>query len=265
MKTDSIKILQLTDFHLFGDKHQKLVGINPYATLKKVMELVEQELLYEKPDLVMLTGDLSQDNSEKSYIHLKEFIENIKAPITATMGNHDNPAAFHKILGDKFENFFIMNKWRIVLLNSHWPGHVPGLLDKEQIKFFENSVTNKNDLWTMIVLHHHVQPIASLWLDNLALKNSSTFFEIAKKCQHLKVVLCGHVHQEGSIRYDQIDFISTPATSWQFATYSPNFKLDSLMPGYRWIELFDDGTYTTRVERVPFDPEFVPNLDSQGY
>lgn len=265
MNNNSVKILQLTDFHLFGNKHQKLVGINPYSSLEKVLELVQQEFLYEKPDLVMLTGDLSQDNSEKSYEHVKKFFSEFSIPITATMGNHDNPAAFYKVLGNSFEKYFTLNKWRIILLNSHWPGHVAGLLDKEEIKFLEQSLDKDPDRWTMIVLHHHVQPIASLWLDNLAVKNSSVFFEIVNKYPKIKIVLCGHVHQDNSIRYDQIDFISTPSTSWQFATYSPNFKLDSLMPGYRWIELFNDGSYTTRVERIPFEQEFVPDLESQGY
>lgn len=262
---ESLKILQLTDFHLFGKKNHEIIGIYPYKILEKIMATVAKEIKHQKPDLVLLTGDLSQDNSLESYLTIREMCQIFSCPIAATMGNHDNPAAFQEIFGDAYKKYFSFEKWRILMLNSHWPGHVAGMLDDKELHFLQQTLARDEDKYALIVLHHHVINVGCFWLDHLALKNAASFLDIINQHKNIKIVLCGHVHQENIMHYNNIDFITTPSTSWQFAKLSLNFKLDSLMPGYRWLELFPDGTYKTQVTRLDFNPQFVPDLGSQGY
>jgi 3',5'-cyclic-AMP phosphodiesterase len=265
MTKQSIKILQLTDFHLFGDKEKKIVGMNPNTSLEKVFAIVKKDIAKQKPDLVVISGDLSQDNSVESYEIAKEKCSIFECPIAVIMGNHDNPSGLQKVFSTHCEKIFDFSTWRILFLNSHWPGHVAGILDQQEITFLNQELEKNKEKPTMIVLHHHVVPVASLWLDSLALKNVDAFFETINKFQNVKIVLCGHVHQESAIKYNEADFITSPSTSLQFAGNSANFRLDSVMPGYRWIELFDDGTYKTNVVRIADDRQFIPDLDSKGY
>jgi 3',5'-cyclic-AMP phosphodiesterase len=260
-----IKILQLTDFHLFGDKEKTLVGINSYASLEKIIATVKIDLLQQTPDLVIISGDLSQDNSLESYEFAKEKCALFTCPLTVIMGNHDNPTGVNKVFRENLGKIFDFPNWRVVLLNSHWPGHVAGILDKYEIMFLQQELEKDKTKPTVVVLHHHVVPVASLWLDNLALKNVGIFFDTINRFPNVKIVLCGHVHQESVIRYNEADYITTPSTSWQFASASPNFKLDSVMPGYRWLDLYNDGTYKTRVVRIADDRQFIPDLSSKGY
>ncbi len=37
------------------------------------------------------------------------------------------------------------------------------------------------------------------------------------------------------------------------------------MPGYRWIELNDDGSFTTAVQRIEYDSRFIPDLTISKY
>ena len=37
------------------------------------------------------------------------------------------------------------------------------------------------------------------------------------------------------------------------------------MPGYRWIDLHEDGSFETRVCRIPYNEDFIPDLSSKGY
>ena len=47
-----------------------------------------------------------------------------------------------------------------------------------------------------------------------------------------------------------VKLMSSPSTCIQFAPLSKEFKIDALSPGYRWLELFDDGAISTGVQRL---------------
>ncbi|MBT8148658.1 MAG: phosphodiesterase, partial [Gammaproteobacteria bacterium] len=76
-----------------------------------------------------------------------------------------------------------------------------------------------------------------------------------------------HVHQEFNgtdARVPGAQLIASPSTCIQFAPHSDDFKLDTLMPGYRWLDLHADGRITTGVSRVR-DAELSMDLASSGY
>lgn len=58
--------------------------------------------------------------------------------------------------------------------------------------------------------------------------------------------------------------MATPSTCIQFAPGSNEFSIDGQAPGYRWIDLYPDGTLDTHVRRAE-DYVFTVDLDSQGY
>ncbi len=58
--------------------------------------------------------------------------------------------------------------------------------------------------------------------------------------------------------------MATPSTCVQFQTTCANFTLDTVSPGWRWLELHPDGTLTTEVCRLE-GAEFHPDIASEGY
>jgi len=262
------KILHLTDLHLFGDQKTTLVGINPLQSLQQVIDKILNELQQKKPDLIILTGDISQDYSLASYKITTKILQQFSCPIATTMGNHDYLSSFIKIFGDptqivtKISN---LTNWRILLLNTHWSDHVGGQLTDNDLTFLQKSLSLDSRQPVIIFLHHHVLPIDSNWLDKIKLQNSSQFLEIINRHKNVKAVVCGHVHQDTSILYKGITFLSTPSTSWQFTVRSRDFKLDDLMPGYRWINLYEDGTIQTEVIRIEHNDAFIPDTNIRGY
>ena len=69
MQAKSILIAQISDCHLPADPDQDYRGINPLKNLKTVIKRVQAL----KPDLILATGDLSEDGSRQSQ-HLKNFL-----------------------------------------------------------------------------------------------------------------------------------------------------------------------------------------------
>jgi 3',5'-cyclic-AMP phosphodiesterase len=262
------RILQLTDLHLFSEEQTKLIGFNPYQSLGKIMALVSKSIAKTPPSLVALTGDVSQDYSLKSYETAAKIFGNFPCSIAATMGNHDHYSTFTKIFGDPSQDsnkMFDLDNWRIIFLNSHWPDHVSGKLAQEELDFLHKALSASLKQHVMIFLHHPVLSVDSVWLDKVNVSDPAQFLEIIDQYQNVKAVICGHVHQETAAERRGVSYLSTPSTSWQFSVGSEDFKLDTLMPGYRWIDLYDDGSFKTEVVRIDRNDAFIPDLNSKGY
>ena len=85
VKTDLL-IIQISDCHLPADTGQQYRGINPHKNLKRLMRKVKAL----RPDLILATGDLSEDGSRASYRLLKRYLKLHDTPVLALPGNHDD-------------------------------------------------------------------------------------------------------------------------------------------------------------------------------
>jgi 3',5'-cyclic-AMP phosphodiesterase len=262
----AIKILHLSDFHLFADPHAKFVNIIPYQSLATIVAEINARSI--PPELVVMTGDYSQDHTEESYQLVSKIIRQIKCPISSTLGNHDSPKLWQEMTKhkpfDKNKNTLLTN-WQIIILNSHWPEHVEGVLSKEELEFLEDSLIKQPEKPAIVFLHHHPFNTTCQWINRIGLSNAEDFWAIVLRHPQIKAIFCGHVHQENYLLYEGIPCYSTPSTCWQFAPMQEHFRFDQIMPGYRWIELGENGDLTTGVIRLPYNPEFIPDLETKGY
>ncbi len=261
------RIIQLSDFHLFSDKKGTLLQVNTHDSFSAVLSLLPK-IMNEKPvSLIVLTGDLSQDHSAESYQYCAQAFQQFDCPIAWVPGNHDSFSVSQSVLGrSHFSNkkHFILSPWQIILLNSSQKGQVSGYLAQDQLLFLKNNLKQYKD-YTLVMLHHHILPIKTAWLDKFNLENSHDFLKLIAEFSNLKAVICGHVHIESHLSHEQVDYYSTPATSVQFKQYAQEFALEALMPGLRILDLYENGEIITSIERIPFCDQFLPNNQSEGY
>jgi predicted phosphodiesterase len=84
-RNGQFKIVQFTDTHIDLIKGANL---EVYETIRKVLE-------NEKPDLVMLTGDVvTQDDPQQAYLKLSEIFSAFNTPWAMVFGNHDSEHNF---------------------------------------------------------------------------------------------------------------------------------------------------------------------------
>lgn len=93
------RILQLSDIHLFKDRSEKLLGINTYDNLKLILQEIAHDSF--KPDIVILTGDLSQDSSKISYEILAQELSFLPCSIYWLPGNHDDVHIMESVFSGK--------------------------------------------------------------------------------------------------------------------------------------------------------------------
>ena len=106
--------------------------------------------------------------------------------------------------------------------------------------------------------------MGSAWLDQHNLKDAEQFWDVVQQHTNVKAVLCGHVHQDMNRNHHGVQVMATPSTCVQFKPNSNDFAVDTLSPGWREIELHQDGTVTTQVRRLP-NGQFSPDFDAGGY
>lgn len=260
-----LRIAQITDIHLFFDEKMELLGVNTRESFHAVIELLQAAPRF--PDLVLLTGDLSQDRTEASYYYIADALKFLNVPIYCIPGNHDDGEMMKRVYPygniSALKNI-VLNQWNIILLNSQKVGAVEGYLARTELDFLKECLMRYPTHRAIIVFHHHPVFVGSKWLDNLWLTNADELWSVISQFPQVHTILFGHVHQEFEGVKNGIFYCSAPATCIQFKKNSEDFALDDIGPGYRWIELYSDGQLKTAIERVNhYVGKFDPN--AKGY
>ncbi len=247
---NTIRVIQLSDCHLFEQLDGKLLGLETEFSLGKVIDLIAQE--QPDPDLVLATGDLSQDGSSESYRRFHQHMERLSAPVYWLPGNHDilTVMSDHKALECMSPCVVEMGQWVIILLDSTILGEVPGYMSESELAFLDKALTEHQDKHAMVCLHHQPIPVGCVWLDQQLVGNAEEFLAVIDRHSNVRSVIWGHVHQVFETRRNGVRFMSVPSTCVQFKPDSEDFAVDDENPGYRWIDLYPDGRIESGVSRV---------------
>lgn len=247
------RILHLTDTHLHANPDYVMMGRNTRLSLLALLEHIHAES--EKPDIVLVTGDLTQDETSKGYRDLRAILETLKAPVYVLPGNHDIPKLMHRHMNKgqvSTQRQILVHSWQIVMLDSTIRQSDNGRLDDSQLQFLQHCLGQYPERYTVICLHHPPLPTGCTWLDTMQLENSTQFLDIIDKQPGVRAVLWGHIHQEFSAQLNNIQLLSTPSTFSQFKPHSSTYAVDEERnAGYRWLELSENGDLQTRVAWLP--------------
>ena len=257
-------IAQVTDIHLFADEKQELLGLRTTQSFQAVIE--QLQMLQPQLDLLLLTGDLSQDGTPESYERIQNLLSPLATPIYWLPGNHDCVSTMQQVLNrapfSPCKAF--TQSWNFLLINSGVPGYVHGHLSAEKLNWLDLKLKSMGDRPTIVALHHPPFRLNSDWLDTSTLENPEELFAVLDRHPQVKLVLFGHIHQEFNRQRNGIHYLGSPSTSIQFEPQSSNFSLDSgEKPGFRLLNLYPDGRWETRIKRVSYAHKL--DLTATGY
>ena len=240
------RLLQITDTHLFADSGRTLHGVNTRDSLQRVLNAAAQQ---PPPELVLATGDLVHDQPA-AYPRLAWMLRQLRAPIAAIAGNHDDATELRAIQtsGLQVGGRYRLGGWCILLLNTQLEGEAGGRLSQAELQFLTDGLRTAGDDHVLIVLHHHPVPLHSAWLDRIALDNPDDFFAVLDSFDNVRGVLWGHVHQEFDSQRRGVRLLATPSTCVQFLPRARQFTLDDKPPAMRWLSLHADGRIQTQIE-----------------
>ncbi len=262
-----VRILQITDPHLFASDDGELLGVNTTQSFQAVLNAIEQDLF--DYDFILATGDLVQDHNREAYHRFAKMVKPLAKPIFWVEGNHDLQPQMSNALSlyaqmQPEKHILAGDFWQVILLDSHVEGVPGGALSTSQLDFLKAKLETYPERYSLIVLHHNILPTNSAWLDQHSLANVDQLAEILKPYPRAKAILHGHIHQEVDKLWKGYRVLATPSTCIQFKPNCNNFTLDPVPQGWREICLNLDGSIDTRVKRLDCN-DFLPNFNALGY
>src|SRR5690242_8123145 len=142
LNKETIKIIQITDMHLFKNDTY-LFNVNTNGAFKKIMSKIQHELI--DTDAIFLTGDLSQDESTESYETIADSLKDFPGTIYWIPGNHDSIHKMQAVFCKK-DNFskgltLYTALWDFIFLNSKKEGVDTGFLSHNEILLLRSELT----------------------------------------------------------------------------------------------------------------------------
>lgn len=248
-------LVQLSDLHIGGTEN----GMDPIPRLEAVIEAVRS--LPNRPDAVLVSGDLTDDGAEDGYRLAREMLARLEVPLHVIPGNHDDRARLRKAFdlqgaGDEPINYSVaVGNLRLVAFDSIVPGQDPGDFPTEQLHWLDGTLAAEPETPTLLALHH--PPLATgipEWDEiNLLAPQREALAAVVARHPQLLGITGGHLHRVAASALAGRPVLAAPSTYWQV---SPDFEeeekyrvVDS--PGFA-IHALRDGELYSQAESVPF-------------
>lgn len=250
-------LVQLTDLHVGGDEN----GLDPLPRLEAVLEAVRS--LPNRPDAVLVSGDLTDDGAVGGYRLAKEMLAGLALPLHVIPGNHDDRGRLREAFelpgsGEEPINYSVrVGKLRLVAFDSIVPGRDPGDFPPEQLRWLDAALAAEPEAPTLLALHHPPLStgIAEWDAINLQPPQREALADVLTRHPQLLGIAGGHLHRVAASVLAARPVFAAPSTYWQVR---PDFHegeeyqvVDS--PGFAIHALREGGLYS-QAESVPFSP-----------
>jgi Icc protein len=262
MKT-TMRIVQITDCHLLPEVGARVYGADTFRSLNRVLQSVLA--LAERPDLIVATGDLSEDGSDRSYQRLRQILVDAGLPVYVIAGNHDSVEVMRRSLiggAIRMEPCMDVGAWRIVFVDSKVAGEPHGYLEKAELRRLGETLSADSERPAIVCLHH--SPIRPCPSPSCRLKNDDELIAVLDLHANARAVLAGHSHLELERRIQHATLLTTPATSSQCVhaqageqvdheDFWSSHRFDASRHGFRMLSLHADGRFESTVHWASHD------------
>ena len=163
--------------------------------MPEIADSMLEKINISSPNIVIITGDLTENGLATEYDGAKKFIDRIECKNKMIVpGNHDSRNAGYLFFEDIFKarsssgNF---GEVIVVGLDSSQPELEEGHIGRENYGWIENTFSGNS--FKVFALHHHLIPIPRTGRGNNVLVDAGDVLELLDR-SGVNLVLCGHWH-----------------------------------------------------------------------
>ena len=245
-----MRLIQLTDTHIYADRAARFEGLDTRASLEQVLRHIAGG---PANDAVVITGDVSMDGLAEGYRWLSALLADLSLSAIAIPGNHDQPDAWSTPSGAGFvttPSSLSLPPWHLHFLDTRVAGAPHGEIAASSLNWLDGALAQHADAFHAIFMHHPPFCVGSVWLDRMGLVAAERLWDVV--CNHagVRAIVSGHVHQNFDSHWHSVRVLTSPSTCVQFAPRTLSYAVDARAPGYRLFEFADDGGISTEVVRV---------------
>ncbi|WP_246034515.1 phosphodiesterase [Qipengyuania marisflavi] len=211
-------IAQMTDIHIGFDpdaKPEELNRIRFRAVLDRVLNLPTA------PDLLVLSGDLTDHGDADSFTKTAAILAECPCPLLPLVGNHDTREELLRAFSETgheggFVHYLVeQDGLRILCLDTFEPGRHGGAFCEERARWLRARLDEAPGTPVLIFMHH--PPIVSGigWMDPAPDEEWIERFgaAIAGHETHIEAIHCGHLHRPITTRFRGVPLSVTPSVA----------------------------------------------------
>jgi 3',5'-cyclic AMP phosphodiesterase CpdA len=219
-----VLIAHLSDLHVCapGELYHGLVDSNAMlaAAVARVVALDPA------PDLVIITGDITEHAAEAEYAHALALLAPLRQPLLAIPGNHDEREAFrrafsgHGFLPATGPLHFVAGAHgpvRIIGLDISVAGHHHGDIDLDGVAWLDAALADEPDRPTLVLMHQPPVETGIGFMDAYRCFNGERLAAVVARYPAVERILCGHVHRHMSQRFAGTLLQIAPSTASSIA------------------------------------------------
>jgi 3',5'-cyclic-AMP phosphodiesterase len=271
-------ICQLTDLHVrpVGQPANRVVETNVFT--ERALRAVAR--LTPRPDVVVITGDLTECGLDEEYANLSHLLRKfLPMPVFVIPGNHDRRGDMRDrlkhlpgVTTDPHYVQYTVDDYpvRLVMLDTLVPAAGHGELRPEQLEFLDRSLAAKPDKPTIVAMHHPPFACGIAHMDRINLRNAAAFAAIIARHRQVERIICGHHHRPIVARVGftvasicpsvahQVEMTLDPHDRGAFIFEPPAFQL------HRWTDADGVVSHTVYVDDFPGPYPFVTDPSYPG-
>lgn len=187
-------IAQLSDLHLGGRNEGS--GERFSQAVDEINSMTRQ------PDLVLLTGDLTETGSTEEWDEFNERIAALNAPWEAITGNHDRP--IQELRGHRAMD---TGPLRLLLLDTS-----DDVFTDDDATWLEGELASTTKP-TVVAIHQPPFETGIWWMDCVGLTGGDRLEAVVRRHRHTILILSGHVHRQIHTNWGSCSIFACPSTS----------------------------------------------------
>jgi len=212
-------IAQMSDPHLVPEDVRLFGRLDTAGYLERAVA----HLNALAPDVVLITGDLTNDGDEGVYAAFAAIVGRLRAPFFVLTGNHDD----RELTRDRFaeggylpesgplcyaiDNFAV----RLIALDTAVAGKPWGRLGPDQLAWLDAKLREVPDRSALVALHHPPFRAGIGHLDRSMLRDADALAAVIGRHPQVERVICGHVHRSIQRRFAGTMAQSAPSCAHQ--------------------------------------------------
>jgi Icc protein len=183
--------------------------------LRETLRAAIKEINTLNPDIVLVTGDLTENGITSEFKTASEELKKLKSQkLIFVSGNHDYRSTGYLLFREyfPFQQVTETGEAAIVVLSSARPDRDDGEVGHRQNIWLERTLENYKDKTRIVAIHHHVIPVPDTGADQITVIDAGDVLRSLVKSK-ASLVLCGHRHRPWRWKMENMHIVHAGSVS----------------------------------------------------